>query len=301
METPYIFFEQIIRHGSIRQAAEHLNVSPSSISRQIFKLEREFGVSLLARHARGVKLTPAGEILAQFVHNRSREFLRLRDMMDELKSLERGHVSIRTVEGMLGGGFLPRALAVFARMHPALTYEVTVAGTDGVMRAVAEDRCDIGIAFQPRSSMGVEVVAEHLQPVLAVVEPSHPFAARCSVGLDDLAGHPIGLPDRSFGIRQIVDGAVLAGEVALSVKLETNSIDMVRQFALLGMGVSFLPRFSFEREAEAGTLIGIPVDNHRFASAKALICLNPDLEPTWATRALIAALTRPELSGFVLR
>jgi DNA-binding transcriptional LysR family regulator len=301
METPYLYFEQIVLQGSIRQAAEHLNVSPSSISRQIFRLEREFGMPLLARHPRGVKLTPAGEILSRFVHNRSREFLRLRGMMDELKSLERGHVSIRTVEGMLGGGFLPRAVAAFARRHPGLTYEITVAGTDGVMRAVAEDRCDIGIAFQPQSCAGTEVVADQLQPVLAVVEPGHPFAQRASLRLADLAGVPIGLPDKSFGIRQIVDTTVLAGDIALSVRLETNSIDMVRQYALHGMGVSFLPRFSFEREADAGMLIGIPIDEPLFASARALICRNPDLVPTWAARAFIDVLTDPGARGFVLR
>ena len=108
-------------------------------------------------HTQGVKLTPAGHILAGFIHNRSRELVRLRGQMDELKSLERGHVSIGTVEEMLGGGFLPRAVAAFSRQHADLTYEIIFIGTDGVVRAVAEDRCDIGIAFEPRANTGVEM------------------------------------------------------------------------------------------------------------------------------------------------
>lgn len=301
MEAFYVYFEQIARRGSIRKAAEYLNVSPSSISRQVLRLEHEFGIPLLVRHAQGVKLTPAGQILAKFVHNRSREFVRLRGQMDELKSLERGHVCIRTVEGMLGGGFLPRAVAAFSRQHPGLTYEIIVSGTDGVVRAVAEDRCDIGIAFEPDTNTGVEIVADLAQPVLAVVEPVHPLAKRTSLTLEDFRDLPVGLPDASFGIRHIVDIAMAACDYKLRIKLETNSIDMVRQFALHGMGVGFLPMFAFEREAWADTLIGVPVDHPLFASSTTQICRNASIEPTWAARAMIKALTDPSALGFVLR
>lgn len=300
MEPPYTYFEEVARLGSIRQAAERLNVSASSISRQIAKLEHEFGVSLLARHAHGVKLTPAGEILARFVHNRSREFVRLKGLIDELKRLERGHVSIRTVEGMLGG-FLPGALASFSRDRPNLTYAVVVAGTEDVMRAVAEDRCDIGIAFEPQPRHGVEVVARISQPVLAVVAPDHPFAARESLSVADLTAFPVGLPDRNFGIRQIVDAAMETAGIELDIRLETNSIDMVRQFALFGMGVGFLPGFAFQRERGAGSLVGVEVHDPRFASATAQICKHAEFEPTWAARALLDSLSQAADRDLVLR
>lgn len=297
MEPPYQCFEAVARLGSIRRAAGRLNVSASSVSRQILKLERDLGVPLLARHTQGVRLTPAGEILARFVHDRSREFARLRASIDELKRLERGHVSIRTVEGMLGG-FLPRAVAAFARRHPNLTYEIMIAGTDDVMRAVAEDRCDLGIAFEPQPHAGVAIVGRMSQPVLAIVAPDHPLAARDWVSLADLAGFPVGLPDRSFGIRHIVDAAGAAEGVRLQVQLETNSIDMVRQFAIAGMGVGFLPAFAFEREARA--LVGVTVRDPRFASATTQFCKHARFELTFAARMLLDALVAAGRTEFAL-
>ena len=299
MEAPYVYFEEVARQGSIRQAADRLNVSASSISRQIAKLEHELGVSLLARHSHGVKLTPAGEILARFVHNRSRDFLRLRGLIDELKQLERGHVSIRSVEGMLDG-FLPRTVSAFAEKHPHLTYEIMVAGTEDVMRAVAEDRCDIGLAFEPRSRHDVEVVARIPQPVLAVVARDHPLADRELLQIADLKGIPVGLPDRSFGIRHIVDAAMEAKGMALDLRLETNSIDMARQFAEAGMGLTFLPLFAFEREAKAGGLVGVAVNDEHFTSATAQICKHAEFELTWAAQAVLDGLIEASAKGLVL-
>ncbi|WP_026380282.1 LysR family transcriptional regulator [Afifella pfennigii] len=300
MDTSYAYFAEVARQGSIRQAAERLNISASSISRQIIKLEHDLGVPLLARHAQGVKLTAAGEIVAEFVHSRHRELARLRARVDELKRLERGHVSLYTVEGMLGG-FLPRAIADFSRRHPALTYEVVIAGADDVMRAVADDRCDLGIAFQPKPRADVEIVGHMAQPVLAVVTPEHPLAREESLSIADLVAYPVGLPDPSFGIRHIVDLATERAAIELQLRLETNSIEMVRQFALFGMGVAFLPEFAFQREAAAGSLIGIRLIETELASATTQFCKHGEFDLTWAARSVLEALVEASDQMLVLR
>ena len=299
MASPYVYFAEVARRLSIRRAAEELNVSASSISRQIVKLEHELGVPLLARHAHGVKLTEAGEIVAEFVHGRHREFVRLRARIDELRRLERGHVALHTVEGMLGG-FLTRAIAAFSRHHRDLTYDLVVAGADDVMRAVANDRCDFGIAFEPRPRPDVHVVGHMAQPVLAVMTPDHPLAAKDTLSITELAGTWVGLPDASFGIRHIVDAAMETHGARLKLRLETNSIDMVRQFALLGMGVSFLPVFAFQREADARSLVGVPLVEPEFASASAQVCKHAAFELTWAARALLETLTEASDGSLVL-
>lgn len=289
IEAGYQVFAEVARSGSIRRAAERLGMSASSVSRQVSRMEAELGAPLVARNAQGVRLTPAGEILAAFVESRSREVERLRAAIAELGRLERGHVSVVTVEGMLGG-LLPEALATFARRHPGITYGVTVAGADDVIAAVARDRCDLGIAFEPQPRADVEVVRRMPAPVLAVVAADHPLASRERLRLADLAPHPVGLPDRTFGIRGIANRAMEAHGVALRVRLETNSIDMVRRFALHGMGVSFLPHFAFAQEAAAGALVGVPLAEREFGEASAQIVKNAAFDLPHAARALLAAL-----------
>lgn len=279
MDTAFIYFETVVELGSIRQAAEKLHISASSISRQIQKLEHFYGTALLLRQAQGVRLTPAGELAVRYVKNRAKELQRLRSSIDSLKNLESGHVVIYTVEGMIGG-LLPRALATFGEKHPGITYEVCTASTDDVMQAVADYRCDIGISFQPYPRPEVERLSSFRQPLNIVVSATHPFARLKQIRMSDIGDLPVGLPDRFFGIRHLVDHAVKADLLTLNVRLETNSIDMLRQFALQSMGLVFLPAFSFERELLSGELVGIPIISRALSLSTAQICKRAEVELT---------------------
>lgn len=286
METSFRYFEEVVRLGSIRRAAKQLHLSPSSISRQILKLEHALGVDLMVRDAQGARLTPAGELVARYVQSRSREFQRLKASIDSLKNLESGHVTICTVEGTIGG-MLPNALGRFSRDYPGITYRVEVAGTDDVMLAVAEDRCDIGISFHPQPRSEVETIASFRQPLLAVMAANHPLAGRSLLDLDDILDQPIGLPDRSFGIRNLVDHVFKAEQMTINVRLETNSIDMVRQFALEGMGIVFLPSFSFGREYQSGGLIGVPLANGALSASSMHVCKRAESDLVLPARRLV--------------
>jgi DNA-binding transcriptional LysR family regulator len=57
------YLDQATRAGSIRRAAEQLNVPSSAVNRQILRLETEIGVPIFERRGNGVRLTPAGEVL----------------------------------------------------------------------------------------------------------------------------------------------------------------------------------------------------------------------------------------------
>lgn len=289
MEIAFAYFEEVARLGSIRQAAERLHVSASSISRQIAKLERAFGATLIERYPRGVKLTPAGEVVVRFVQGRTRELHRLQASIDALKNLQKGHVSIFTVEGTIGW-LLPQALAEFSQAYPGVTYEVHVAGTDGVMEAVAEDRCDIGISFHPSPRRDVEPVASIIQPLLAVMSPSHRLAPCSSLSLTELADEPLALPNATFGIRHLVNHAIKVAQLDVNIRLETNSIDMIRQFALHEMGVTFLPAFSCERELALQELVALPLTDPGLERASLQICKHAEIELTAAAAMLVEAI-----------
>ena len=291
MDTALAYFGEVVRLGSIRRAAETLNVSASSVSRHVQNLEHALGARLLQRHARGVKLTAEGEIVALFVENRSRELQRLRSSLDSLKGLKSGHVSICTVEGAIGG-LLPRALAAFSESYPGVTFEVRVGGTDTVIQTVADERCDIGVAFHAKPRHDIEVVAVLEQPLLALMPPSHRLAGHERLALQDLVGEPIGLPDSSFGIRHLVDHAVITGQLELSVRMESSSIAMLRQFALHSMGVTFLPAFACEREIASGDLIAIPMTDSALSSANMHICKSSETELSRAAQALVETLLK---------
>ncbi|RYF67081.1 MAG: LysR family transcriptional regulator, partial [Comamonadaceae bacterium] len=64
-DTGLLYFYEVVRHGSVRHAAEHLHISASAISRMVKKVEHRFHASLFERRSDGMVLTPAGEVLAR--------------------------------------------------------------------------------------------------------------------------------------------------------------------------------------------------------------------------------------------
>ena len=59
------FIEAVSRAGSIRKAADDMNITASALNRRIQRFEEEFGVEIFERLPRGVRLNPAGELLMQ--------------------------------------------------------------------------------------------------------------------------------------------------------------------------------------------------------------------------------------------
>ena len=87
INQPLRYFSAIARLGSIREAAEELHIAQSALSRQIQKLEEEFAVPLFERHARGVKLTSAGEIMMAAGGRWQKSLSEVRAQIEDLRGL----------------------------------------------------------------------------------------------------------------------------------------------------------------------------------------------------------------------
>jgi biotin operon repressor len=100
-------FHAVSRTRSIREAAESLNVAQSAVSRQIKNLEAQMGVPLFARHARGVRLTDAGEILAKYTRQTMLNLERTRSEIEDLRALRRGTSRCAPWREQLRGALMP--------------------------------------------------------------------------------------------------------------------------------------------------------------------------------------------------
>src|SRR5260370_5203576 len=129
------YFATAARRGSIREAAEDLHVAQSAISRQIQKLEQDFGVPPFPRHARGVELTSAGKIFLRHARSSMRHTEPVRSELDALKGLRRGTINIQAIESLWPGG-LPQAIMRFRARYPGITFEVIVERTHPTIRAL---------------------------------------------------------------------------------------------------------------------------------------------------------------------
>jgi DNA-binding transcriptional LysR family regulator len=269
--TSLRYFFEAARTGSIRQAAEHVHVAPSAVSRQIAKLEHEFGSPLLERRSNGVRLTPAGELLARQLQLTIRDLAQVRGQIDDLKGLRRGEVTIYCIEGLVDS-FLPSAIGRFNGRYAEITFNVVVASTDRILEALACDEADIGIALNSPARAPINVTAAWNEPVRVIVAPFHPLATRRSVSLRELAGYGATLPDSSFGVRRLVDRLLAAHGVSARLVVTTNSILMTTSIARQGIAYTLMPAFAVARDLETGALLAIPIADRDLEPARVEIC-----------------------------
>src|SRR6202142_1361403 len=81
---------EVARTGSIRKAAERLNLTPSAMNRRIQDLEAEVGTPLFERRPRGVRLTTAGEMFVRYARSQIAEPGRMKSQVEDLRGLRRG-------------------------------------------------------------------------------------------------------------------------------------------------------------------------------------------------------------------
>src|SRR5580700_2980862 len=153
------YVDAVARHGSIRRAAEALNVAPSALNRQILDLEIDLGSALFERLPRGMRPTAAGEIFLGYTRQAISELKTVASQVEELRGLVRGQVSVAAVESVVGD-LLPAAIAQFQTTHPNVRFNVHIGVPDALASALIADQVDLllTLAQPPRKHAAIAAV-----------------------------------------------------------------------------------------------------------------------------------------------
>ncbi|MFC4589010.1 LysR family transcriptional regulator [Sphaerisporangium corydalis] len=179
-------------YGSVGAAAEALMVTPSAISQQIAKLERETGSTLIERSGRGVKLTDAAGLLAEHAER----ILALVEMaeadFEALRGTVVGRLSIAAFP-TAARGLLPAALKELKRRHPELDLMLYEREPERQVREVARGELDLALVQdwlnRPMALPEGLSRAPLFDDVVDVVLPAdHPLAGRREIDLAELSG-----------------------------------------------------------------------------------------------------------------
>jgi len=265
------YLYQAVTLGSVRAAADKLNVAPSAVSRQIALLEEELVMTLIERHRKGVKVTPAGEVVLEHYRESLSHQEDCLAKLNALRGLHSGHISLAVGEGFVGD-LMSQPLPEFNRQYPTLTVSVTMGGSSEVLRQVEQDQAHIGLLFHPPSHPKIRMQVAQRHPLCVIVSPQHPLLAlHRAVSFEEAIDFPYVLQEGHFGVRQLLAIAEFQQQVRLSPVVTTNSIAVMKNFVRSGMGVTFLPAFVVAREVEDGQLCTIDIEHAVLASAEAQI------------------------------
>lgn len=231
---------ETVRCGSISAAARSLSYSQSGVSRMIADLEREWGITLLERGRRGVRLTADGALVMPFVEALCEDQRRLSERVREVAGVETGSLVIGTFSSV-ATHILPDAIGRFQAEHPGVEYELRMGDYSEIEQWVAEGLVDFGFLpyppQEPREGLAREVV--RTDELMAVVPAGHRLAAQQSVSLADLCEEPFILLERGSDneISPLFERAGLEPRARFSTWDDYAIMSMVES----GLGLSILP------------------------------------------------------------
>lgn len=179
-------FLAVAERGSVRAAARQLGLAQPAMTRSIQELEKQLGVELFERRAKGVALTPMGEVFLRRAQAVRSEMRRAQDEIDQLKGAAHGQMRICLSSGA-HMALLPHVLRTFRQRFPDVTLEVI----DAVLPRVEKELIDGTLDFYVGPShddVAGELVVDKLfdNQRIVVGRPGHPLAGATS--LAELAG-----------------------------------------------------------------------------------------------------------------
>lgn len=244
---------------SFSRTAEVLNYVPSTITMQIKALEEELGVKLLDRLGKSVVLTDAGHQLLPYANKILNDIEEARYVSSQSGELT-GTVTIGADE-VLCTYRLPALLRVFRERYPHVRLLFRPLSSHNLKQSLREGNVDVVFMLdEPIVSADLHTELLMDEPFLMVVSPNHPLAACSTLSIEDFNIEHILLSEKGCSYRTFFYRTLLRKGADSLNELEFNSVEAIKQCAMVGLGIALLPEMSLKGELERGELITLPWD-----------------------------------------
>lgn len=250
-------FVRVAETGNFAKAALQLSVTRSVITHRIQQLEQFINAPLFHRSTRHVRLSDVGETYFKECVDMVASFNSLTEHMRELRSKPTGKLRIQMLPGFAIGHF-GILLGEFNRLYPDIEVDIIV--NDRVVDPIEEG---FDVAFQMFPPLAETLIERKLFSVRRLFCLSPEYAAEFGVPQhpDDLLKHKIalyeGYPSRN---RWIFNNGGEQLELSLPGQIRSNSVHLLRDYAVSGVGVVCLPTLVASDDLLSGKLIPVLTD-----------------------------------------
>ncbi|HTS02133.1 MAG TPA: LysR family transcriptional regulator [Thermoanaerobaculia bacterium] len=245
-------FLAVAEERGFSKAAARLFRTQSAVSQAVRKLEDEIKADLFDRTTHDVRLTEAGQTLLAHARRVLAVTEEAERAVRELRDLQHGRVVIGANEA--GLEVLLPLIGRFREKNPGVEFEVRRLPSRLLGAEVLAVALDFGVvAFVPAEE-GLRTVVLASDELVVLVHPSHPFARRERVTMEEFGRETvIAHGDRSPARERVLRTYAERG-VELNIKVSLPSLDAVKRAVERRMGVALLPRRTALSEIESGRL-----------------------------------------------
>lgn len=265
----YRIFYATALAGNISKAADELFISQPAISQSIKKLEQSLDTTLFIRNSRGVQLTEDGELLFSHVQSAFQTLESGEHQLRLRRELGVGHLRIGVSSTLCKYVLLPY-LKDFVRLHPHIQVTIACQSTNHTLQMLENNELDLGLTGRPEHLRGMDFYPvrqiqdifvtsrEYLDNLLILLGKtgSETFSPQGTALL--LKSGTLMLLDKDNLTRQYLDQYFKARQLFPENILEATSMDLLIDFAKIGLGIACVIREFVEVERNEKTLLELP-------------------------------------------
>lgn len=252
--TLYKIFHTVAKTGNISKAAKELYISQPAISKSIQKLETQLHTILFKRSSRGVSLTQEGKLLSQYVDNAFSSLQTGEELLSHNRSLGISQLRIGVSTTLCKYILLPH-LQNYIQKYPHVKLTITCQPTYQTLNLLEENKIDLGLVgktqnlknlyFQPFHSVQDTFVAtrQYLDNLSLRSETANLFSSATFMMLDE-----------ENITRQSVNRTLQDRGIILKNVLEITTMDLLIEFAKIGLGIACVIREFVQEELAQGLL-----------------------------------------------
>lgn len=252
-------FLQVAQHQSFSKAARQLGYSQAAVTIQIKQLEQELGVHLFDRIGKQISLTHQGQIFYQYAISIRNDLERAKNAVSDPSTLS-GKLCLGTIESICASIF-PDLLAEYHRLHPEVTISIVTDSPGVLLDRMNENTIDIVYLLDRRiyDNRWCKTLEEPEENIF-VASPDHELAlAKRELELDEVLRFPFFLTEKDASYRHMLEQYLASINRSVKPFLEIGNTEFIIHMLLKNTGISFLPKFTVQRELQQKQLTTLNV------------------------------------------
>ncbi|MDF2613168.1 MAG: transcriptional regulator [Clostridia bacterium] len=256
-------FLTIAKLQSFTLAAQSLNYAQSTVTTQIKLLERELGVRLFERLGHHITLTPDGKKLLPF----AQQILKLsNDAKSSINNsgVPKGTLSIGVVESLCIMR-LPKILKEYHLRYPDVEIALRFGSSSDFIRFLKENTIDIAFFLEKKISEDDLITeVEIAEEIVLLSSPEHPIAQKERILPEDLTCESFILTETGCSYRALFENMLNKYQIKPRSIIESGNVQLIKQLAVSGLGITLLPKIAVEEECFNKRLIRLNWEGPNF-------------------------------------
>jgi DNA-binding transcriptional LysR family regulator len=238
--TDLRLFVATAEERNLTRAAGRQNISLAAASARIKGLEEQFGLALLYREPRGVRLTPPGEAFLHHARGLLRQADHLRRDLHEYGGGLRGHLRLFANTTAVTD-FLPEILSDFLAANPRVNVDLQEKPNAEIARGVLDGRADLGIVAGAIDTLGLQAIHFSTDRLVLVTPKKHRFARRKSVRFAETLQEDMVSMPRDSTMQSFLQAQADRLGQPMRLRIQLASFDAVCRMVGAGVGIGVVP------------------------------------------------------------